>query len=162
MIDTKRVTVRRSLRFEKIDDAIRDADMLAAAEKRGTLRATGNWTLGQALGHIAFWANTPFEGYRGMKRPPWLVRQIVRLMKHRLLNRGLPSGAKIPGVPGGTFGVDLMETADGLSAMRTAFERLAAECPAAPNIMFGPLTHEEWINLNLRHAELHLSFFHAE
>ena len=30
--------------------------------------------------------------------------------------------------------------------------------PAKPNPVFGPLTHEQWIQLNLRHAELHLGF----
>jgi len=38
-------------------------------------------------------------------------------------------------------------------------ERLRAGPPARPNVIFGPLTHDEWIQLHLRHAELHLSFF---
>ena len=41
-------------------------------------------------------------------------------------------------------------------------ERLQAEAPTAPNVIFGQLTHEEWIAINLRHAELHLGFLIPE
>jgi hypothetical protein len=32
--------------------------------------------------------------------------------------------------------------------------------PAGPNPVLGKLSHQDWIKLNLRHAELHQSFFH--
>ena len=41
------------------------------------------------------------------------------------------------------------------------FGRLESQVPTRPNPLFVSLTHEEYIKLNLRHAELHLSFFHA-
>jgi hypothetical protein len=41
-------------------------------------------------------------------------------------------------------------------------KRLDNEASAAPNVIFGPLTQAQWISLNLRHAELHLSFFTAQ
>ena len=47
---------------------------------------------------------------------------------------------------------------EALARLRTALERLKSEAPQAPNVIFGPLTHNEWIALNLRHAELHLGF----
>ncbi len=68
------------------------------------------------------------------------------------------AGARIPKVPNGTLGTELMSTEEGLSSFRANFQRIAAECPTRPNVIFGPLTHDEWINLHLRHAELHLSF----
>jgi hypothetical protein len=80
-------------------------------------------------------------------------------MKNRFLNKGLPAGAQIRGVPGGTFGTDRMPTDEALAQLHSAFERLAREVPTEPNIIFGPMTHEQFIKLNLRHAELHLSFF---
>jgi hypothetical protein len=69
MINTKKVRDRRALRFETVDDVLRDAELLAEAARRGTLRATGNWTLGQALAHLATWINMPFDGYPEMRRP---------------------------------------------------------------------------------------------
>jgi len=161
MINTKKVRDRRKLRFETVEDALRDADALAAAERRGTLRATGNWKLGQALGHLAFWANAPFDGYPDMRKPPWFMRVLMPLFKGRFLNKGLPAGIHIPGVPNGTFGTDFMATDQGLAKMRSAFERLAKQSPTRPNPIFGEMPHEDWLKLNLRHAELHLSFFHA-
>jgi hypothetical protein len=160
MINTKKVKDRRQLRFESFDEAIRDAQSLADAEARGTLRSTGNWTLGQALGHVAFWARAPFDGYPPAPRMPLVLRLVIPLMKGRFLNKGLPTGARIPGIPGGTFGIDPMDTSRGLSEMRTAFDRLSQQAPAQPNPVLGPLTHADWLKLNLRHAELHQSFFH--
>jgi hypothetical protein len=159
MINTGKIKDRRKLRFENFDEAIRDAEQLADAERNGTLRQTGNWELGQAIGHLAFWARAPLDGYPEMPRPPWLLRRLIPLMKNRFLNKGLPAGAQIRGVPGGTFGTDRMPTDEALAQLHSAFERLAREMPTEPNIIFGPMTHEQFIKLNLRHAELHLSFF---
>jgi uncharacterized protein DUF1569 len=160
MIDTKKVKDRRRLRFETFDEAIRDGQSLAEAERRGTLRATGNWTLGQSLGHVAFWARAPFDGYPPAPQPPLFVRVLIPLMKNRFLNKGLPVGVSLPGVPGGTFGIEPMGTDQGLADLRAAFDRLSRETPANPNPILDKLSHEDWIKLNLRHAELHQSFFH--
>jgi hypothetical protein len=51
---------------------------------------------------------------------------------------------------------------ESLPRYRSALERLKKETPTAPNVIFGALTHEEWIALNLRHAELHLGFLLPE
>ena len=51
-----------------------------------------------------------------------------------------------------------MAADEGLRRYRAAMERLRATAPTIPNPVFGRLTHEQWIQLNLRHAELHLSF----
>jgi hypothetical protein len=81
-------------------------------------------------------------------------------MRNGFLNKGLPAGVYLGRVPGGTFGIDEMSTEDGLAKMRSAFERLSNHAPTISNLVFGPMSHEDWIKLNLRHAELHLSFFH--
>jgi hypothetical protein len=162
MINTKQVRDRRKLRFEELDEAVREAEQLSEADHRGALRATGNWTLGQALGHLAYWASCPFEGYPEMPRPPWFVRALIPLMRNGFLNKGLPAGVYLGKTPGGTFGIDVMPTDEGLAKMRFAFERLAKQPPTIPNLVFGPMSHEDWIKLNLRHAELHLSFFSRE
>jgi hypothetical protein len=162
MIDTRHVQDRRSLRFESFDEVMADAQALAEAERRGTLRATGNWSLGQALGHLAFWANAPFDGYPDMPPMPWLMRRLLPLFKNRFFNKGMPVGVRIRGVPAGTFGTDPMETDQSLPAYRAALDRMAKQQPTTPNPIFDHMTHDEWIKLNLRHAELHLGFFHSE
>jgi hypothetical protein len=68
------------------------------------------------------------------------------------------SGVRVGKVPGGTFGIDELSTVEGLNRFRSAMERLRNESPTLVNPVFGRLTHEKWIQLNLRHAELHLGF----
>lgn len=162
MIDTRKTTDRRELGFESFAEVLADAESLAAAERHGALRATGNWQLGQAIGHLAFWANAPFDGYPPMPRVPWFMRFLLKLWKNKILDGSMPAGMKIPRVPGGTFGTESMATDEAIGQLLVALARLEAQAPTEPNPAFGLLTHQEWIKLNLRHAELHLGFFHPE
>jgi hypothetical protein len=159
-INTRNVKDRRKLRFERFEDALRDAERLADAERLGTLRVTGNWELGQAIGHVAAWARFPLDGYPPLPRMPWFIRALIPLFKKSFLNRGLPAGANIGNLPGGTLATEPMETDLALRQLREAFGRLERQVPTQPNPVLGPLSHEDWIKLNLRHAELHFSFFH--
>ncbi len=59
------------------------------------------------------------DGYPPTPRMPLPLRMLVPLMKNRFLNKGLPARAKIPGVPGGTFGMEPMETDRGVAQMQT-------------------------------------------
>jgi hypothetical protein len=83
---------------------------------------------------------------------------IFRLFRNRVINKGMSPGIKIRGIPGGTLGTEPLSTDVGLTQFQDAFERLRQTVPPRPNPLFGPLTHEQWIQLNLRHAELHLGF----
>jgi hypothetical protein len=156
-IDTRRVSDRRRLRFETIDAMLADADALAAAERDGQLVQMGNWTLGTAINHLAVWAEFAFTGTP--LTPPWYVRAVSRLLKKRFLTKGLSAGVNIPGIDGGTLGTEPTPTDLGLPRLHEAMDRLRRETPEKPNALFGPLTREEWTALQLRHAELHLSFF---
>jgi hypothetical protein len=152
---------RRQLRFESIEAALADAERLAQAEREGRLKSCGNWTLGQALGHLGTWANFPFDGYPDSLHPPLPVRIIARLLRRKIIYGRMMAGMRIGKLPGGTVGLDVLSTDEGLSRFRTAMQRLRDTPPTIHNPVFGPLTHDQWIQLNLRHAELHLSF-HSE
>lgn len=149
---------RRKIRFGTIDDALADAERLVAAEREGRLTRCGAWPLGRALGHVATWANFAFDGYPPQVRAPLLVRLICRLLRNRILASGLTPGVKLARIPGGTLGLEDMSADEGLARFRAALERVRTSAPPRPNPVFGPLTHQQWIQLNLRHAELHLSF----
>jgi hypothetical protein len=71
-------------------------------------------------------------------------------------------GVRIPGVAGGTLATDPVPLDERLGRFRRVLERLKAEAPTAPSPLFGPLTHEEPIAMNLRHAEVHLGFLIPE
>ena len=147
---------RRKLRFETIDDAIAEAYRLVAAEREGRLRRAGNWSLGKTLAHLATWANFAFEGYPPEVSAPLPVRLIARAMRGRVLNKGMMAGVKIGRLPEGTVGLEEVPADVGLERFTTALRRLANSAPTAENPVFGKLTNAQWIQLNLRHAELHL------
>ena len=149
---------RRTLRFETIDAALAEADRLVTAEREGRLAQAGKWPLGQTLGHLATWAEFALDGYPANVQAPWLVRAIARMLRNRIITQGMRPGMKLGRLPGGTVGLEPMSSDDGLRRFRAAMERLRTTAPTIPNPVFGPLTHEQWIQLNLRHAELHLGF----
>ena len=155
-VDTAKVCDRRMLRFESIDQVLAEVDRLVVAERAGRLRRLGNWTLGQALGHLTVWAEYSYTG--SPLKPPFFIKWMLRLRKQKFLHEPMRAGVKIPGVEGGTLATDPMPLDEALVRLRRVMERLKTEVPTAPNTIFGPLTHDEWIAINLRHAELHLGF----
>ena len=157
-MSTSRNNLRRRLKLDSIEDLFAETDRLVAAERSGTLVRAGNWSLGQTLGHLSTWADFAFDGDPDVIHPPAPVRWVARLMRNRLLRNGFPAGVRLGKLPGGTVGLDLLDTDEGLRRLRAAFGRLRATSPTIANPVFGKLTHAQWIQLNLRHAELHLSF----
>jgi hypothetical protein len=159
-VDTGKITGRRKLRFESINEMMSEVERLVQAEKAGRLQRIGNWTLGQALGHLAVWSEYAYTG--SPLKPPFFIKVLLRLRKQKFLYGPMRAGVKIPGVPGGTLATEPMPLNEALARLRRVMERLKKEAPTAPNVIFGPLTHDESIALNLRHAELHLGFFVPE
>jgi hypothetical protein len=159
-VESGKVAGRRTLRFESIDQALAEAEGLAAAERAGRLRRLGNWTLGQTLGHLATWAE---YGYTGSPlKVPFFIKWFLRLRKRKFMYGPMRAGVKIPGIEGGTLATGPVPLDEGLGQFRRIMERLKTEAPTAPSPIFGPLTHEEGIAINLRHAELHLGFLIPE
>jgi hypothetical protein len=147
---------RRTLRFETLDAALAEAEHLVALEHKGWLDRGGNWPIGLTLGHLATWCNFAFDGYPPEVRAPWLMRKLVGLFKNTIINKKMMAGIKIRGIPEGTVGLEPLEPLEGLARYQTAMSRLRSTPPTVANPIFGPLSHAQWINLNLRHAELHL------
>src|SRR2546421_5097689 len=159
-VATGKVAGRRQLKFDTLAAALTDAESLVAAERNARLTRLGNWSLGQALGHLAAWSDYSYTG--APMKPPFFIRWILRTQKSKFLYSPMRAGLKIPRVAGGTYSIEAMPSDEGLARLRRAFDRLQREAPTTPNVIFGPLTHEQWIALNLRHADLHLSFFAAQ
>jgi hypothetical protein len=162
--DTRHETAsgeRRTLRFETIDDLRAEIDRIIDAESAGTLRTTGNWTVGQTFGHLAAWIEYSYSGYPFAV--PWFIRLIVRMMKKRFLTKPMSPGVRLPRAKGGTYATEPMSTEDGARRLRHALDRLERREPAPfDSPALGKLTDEERIQLHLRHAELHLGFLHPE
>jgi hypothetical protein len=157
VVDTAKVAGRRILRFDSIDQVLAELNRLAQAEQSERLKRLGNWTLGQTLAHLGAWIEYAYTG--APLKPPFFIKWMLRLRKRSFLYEPMRPGAKIPGVKGGTLATDPCALDEALPRARRAFERLKSEAPPTPHPALGPLNHEEWIAINLRHAELHLGFF---
>jgi hypothetical protein len=151
---------RRQLHFKSIDDITSDAGALAQAERNKKLRQLGNWTLGQACGHLAAWIDYGYEG------PPvklsWLVKILARASRKKYIYKPMNPGGRLPRVPGGTLATEKLSTQEGLDRLQRACARLKSGAPKRKHFIFGPLKPDEWNNLEMRHAELHLSFFRTD
>jgi hypothetical protein len=157
-IDTAKVAGVRPLHFDNIDACLAEVDRIVAADQQGRLRTLGNWTAGQVLAHIAAWIEYGYHGYP-LAPPPFFVRWILRWQVRKFLRGSMPRGVRIPRVQAGTYGMDPMPTAAAAERLKRAFGRLqAGEAAKFDSPAFGPMSHEDRIRLNLRHAELHLGF----
>ena len=156
--DTRRTGDWRRLRFNSIEDCVAEVRRIVAADQEGKLRATGNWTPGQVMAHVAAWIEYAYEGFP-IRRPPFFVRWILRLRLKKMLDDGMPRGVRIPSVKNGTTGMDDMDTANAASRLLAALDRLgSSENAEYDSPAFGHMSQEDRIKLNLRHAELHLGY----
>lgn len=161
MTDSEPAPVHRVLRLSTPDDVLAEAMRIADADRAGRLRQGGNWAAGQSFGHLATWINFAYDGYPPELRTMWIIRVFAKLLlKKKFIKGPMRPGVRIPGVKGGTVATAPMSTEQGMDMLRKAWARLAAVAPHAPNPLIGPLTHDEWKRLHLRHAELHLGFLH--
>jgi hypothetical protein len=148
---------RRKLTFASLDEVVADAESLLA---QGYDRA-GNWDLAQVCGHLAEWMRFPLDGFPKlpliMRPVAWLVRSLFgKAIKRRVMAEGFKPGT--PTIPGTTFppGGD---PAQAVARLKAAAGRFAAyEGPVRPSPLFGAMTKEEALRLQLEHCAHHLSF----
>ncbi|MEX2188288.1 MAG: DUF1569 domain-containing protein [Pirellulales bacterium] len=150
-VDTKKVA-RRTLHFNSLDDIVAEAERLAA----GSPKMLGNWSLGQTLVHLARAMDMAVE--TPPFRAPWIVRLIGPLLKKRLLTRPMSSGFKLPKDAAAHLIPTTTSAADGLAVLRRSIDRFKAGPRLPRHDILGRMTDDDWLRLQLRHAELHLSF----
>jgi hypothetical protein len=152
-VNTKRVQGRRQLHFASLDAVLADAERLVASPNTKTL---GNWPLDQLLAHLTLAVNSSIDGISA--RAPWFIRLLGPAIKRRVLTRGMSPGFKLPTSAEAEFFPAAISAADALEKFRAAVGRLRDEKMTAVHPVFGHITHDEWTQLHLRHAEMHLSF----
>jgi hypothetical protein len=152
-VDTKRVGGRRAVRFRSFDELLAEAESLAA----GPTESLGNWSLGQALKHLALSMDLSIDG--GDFDVHWLIRGFIRtFLRRRLIHVRMSPGVRLPPpmaeqlVPGET------SVEEGLSELQRAVERLRRDSRRRPHPLLGKMSLAEWEQFHLRHAELHLSY----
>lgn len=157
-VDTRTAAGYRELHFTSLDDCVAEVRRIQAAAADGKLHTSGNWTPGQIMAHVASWIEYGYEGFP-IAPPPFFVRWILRFRLKSMLRKGMPRGVRIPGLKDGTVGMDDMETSAAADRLLTALQRLASDRePPFDSPAFGKMSHDDRIQLNLRHAELHLGY----
>ena len=152
-VNSKSVRDRRDLSFQSMEDLLADAEDLVASPNTRTL---GNWPLRQLLTHLACTIENSMDGFQ--VQAPWLVRLIGPFLKRRMLTRKMSPGIKLPRNADATSFPETESNMAALERLRLAIARSKHDTMAARHPAFGPMTHDEWYQLHLRHAELHLSF----
>jgi hypothetical protein len=148
---------RRKLTFASLDEVVADAENLLA---KGYDKA-GNWDLAQVCSHLAEWMRFPIDGFPKVPlvlRPMfWLMRVTVgKSMRVKILKGGFDAGGRtMPQTvaqPGG-------DVAAAVAKLKETAERFKAHAgPVHPSPLFGAMTKDEALQLQLKHCEHHLSF----
>ena len=150
--------VRRDLRFESLDAVVRDAEHLLAS---GYEKA-GNWDLTQVCDHLADWMGFQIDGF---PKPPAPIRAMLWVMKKTIGRKKLLQYLADKSFPAGKPTMPQTVHAAGGDAkaavgrLKQNAERLQAYTgPIVPSPLFGPMTKEEAVGMQLVHAAHHLSF----
>jgi hypothetical protein len=153
-IDTARLTGRRELHFNTLEDILAEVDRLANSRE---IRTLGNWSAGQIFEHVARVMEKSIDGFDS--NLPAIMRFILgRTLKSRMLNKPMAAGFKLPRRAGSELIAPATSLEDGFAHIRKAIHRLQTEPDRVPSPFLGPLTREEWDKIHCRHAELHFSF----
>lgn len=144
---------RRQVTYDSLADMLRDARRLVAANAG----ATGEWSLGQIIQHLAMALNASVDGF-GFTLP-WPLRIVGRyVIKGRILRNGMQPGIQLPAAAVPALAPPAIDPATALRNLELAVAHFEAAQSYAPHPAFGPITAEEANLIQLRHAELHLSF----
>lgn len=149
---------RRKLKFETLDEAVRDAERLLAA---GYDRC-GAWDLGQCCRHLAVLMTYPLDGFPPFRFPinlaAWALKHtaapafLKRVLDSGVWPEGRPTDKRTIPPPGGS-------EEEAVEELRRAAQRLAShEGPLQPSPLFGMLDKPTLLRLHRIHAAHHLSF----
>jgi hypothetical protein len=152
-VDTRAVQGRRKLCFTSLDQVIADAEKLVNSS---STRILGNWPLPRLLAHLAKAVNDSIDGISA--KAPLIIRLIGPFLKGRILTKGVPAGRQLPKSAEASFFPEVGSPQEAFEKMRAAVSRTRMERMMAKHPVFGRMSHEEWLQFHLRHAELHLSF----
>jgi hypothetical protein len=144
---------RRQVRYNSFDEVLEDAERAV----HGKAETTGNWSLGQILEHLAIANDKSIDGF-GFQAP-FPVRMIAgTFLKRRFLEKGLKPGFQLPKRGVEVLVPDEIDAGSALDHLRRSVQRLKSESKRSPHPFFGRMALDESNCLNLRHAELHMSF----
>jgi hypothetical protein len=149
---------RRRLSFERLEDAVAEAEALLAV---GYHRA-GNWDLTQCCDHLSVLMQYPLDSFPTFPLPMRLATWVLRhTIAPRMLKRILDTERWPEGVPTDNASVPIESGRDieGVERLRRAVDRLLTHSgPLRPSPLLGLLDKETLVRLHRIHAAHHLGF----
>lgn len=144
---------RRQVSYESLDAVLADARRLVDANAR----TTGQWSLGQILQHLAMALNASVDGF-GFTMP-WPIRFVARnFVKKSVLANGMKPGIKLPARAAPALTPPDVDAPTAVENLARAIDHFQSATAYAPHPAFDQMTPDETKQLQLRHAELHMSF----
>jgi hypothetical protein len=150
---------KRPLEYEDLDAMMADVCTLQTA---GYI-SHGNWTLGQACGHVAEWMRFPLDGF---PNPPLPLRLIFRVMKttgmagrmaRKILEEGFRGG--MPAAPETVPDVHSISDEQGIEKLQQVVDRVRNfEGALHPSPLFGQMDMATHIKVSLLHAAHHFGY----
>ncbi len=155
MKNTKKVTGRRSVKFDSLEEAVSDAERVTA----GPHETLGNWDAAQNLDHLAIPIEWAVDGYPAGFKVPLPLKLLGPLLAGRFLSKGFPAGIKPDENTAKLFAPREGVTLDqALPRLKAAVEKFRANQTIPKNPLIGKLNKAQWEQFMCRHCELHLSF----
>jgi len=145
---------RRSVKFSTMQDLLDDAEAIAAAPHE----TTGNWSVSQIVYHVGGLVDVSLNGTD--LKLPLVVRLFGKLIKSSTLKKGINPGIQMPAAIRPRFeppeDIPLEESMAQFRKWIAQANEPGSMTHKSP--LFGELTHEQWVQMHCRHAELHFSF----
>ncbi len=154
MIVTKKVTDRRRLSFTSLDDIQADVEALNGS----AIRTTGNWTAAQIVQHVTDVITLSVDGFGFKVALP--LRVLGRLLRSQALSRPMRPGFNVPAAMRARLPSDQLPFEQAVASLRETIGRTKSERMTKASPLLGAMTHEDWVQLHCRHAEMHFSFIH--
>lgn len=150
------MTEHRSLTFSSLDEALAEAERLAATETK----TTGSFSYGQILRHLAITLDM-VSGHVDVPKVPWYIRMAGPLIKNSVLAKPIKPGFKLPSSAQSYFWPEGdIDVQSALTHFREALARYRSTNELPPHPIFGRMTEQEHDLLQRGHIALHLSFVH--
>lgn len=147
---TDQPKTRRKLHFHTMQDILDDVETLAS----GPVESLGKWTPAQNIDHIRRLIHI---AHRGVDfKMPLPFRVIGKVFKGYFLKAPFRAGFKTVDIFEPPAEITMQEAVEAFRAEMAIADRPGAMSHPSP--LLGTMTHEQWVQLHCRHAELHLSF----
>ena len=151
---------RREVQYQSLEEVVADVEQLAAGE----VTTIGQHSFAAIVEHLAR-AHDTSTGKLIPPKPPLLMRLIMPFIKGKIINgkEGIKPGVKLPPAAESYFWPSEVPTlTDAIQHLQESVDRFQTSGPLAVHPVFGKLTADESLRLQLRHAALHLSFVYPK